>query len=238
MEKETGVRGGLSVFFPAYNEEENIGDTVEKALLVLKKLGLKDYEVLVVNDGSTDNTAGVVEKFAKKDSHVKLINRTQNGGYGEALKSGLYGARFESIVYTDSDLQFDFSEVTKFLEKSGGADIVAGFRINRSDPPIRILFGWVWTMLANILLGVGVKDVDCGFKLVKRKVIETIPKLESSRGGMISPELLAKAKKYGFKIVEVGVYHYPRQAGRQTGADFKVMIRSFADLLKLWWQLR
>lgn len=229
---------GLSVFFPAYNEEENIEKTVEKALLVLRKLGLRDFEVLVVNDGSIDNTAKIIEKLAKKDSHVKLINRIQNGGYGEALKSGLYGARFENIVYTDSDLQFDFSEVIKFIEKSKKADIVAGFRINRSDPPLRILVGWVWTMLANVLLGVGVKDVDCGFKLVKKRVIDTIPQLESSRGGMISPELLAKAKKSGFKVVEVGVYHYPRQAGRQTGADFKVMIRSFADLLKLWWQLR
>lgn len=228
----------LSVFFPAYNEEGNIEKTVEKALLVLRKLGLKDFEVLVVNDGSTDNTAKIIEKLVKKDSHVKLINRIQNGGYGEALKSGLYGARFENIVYTDSDLQFDFSEVTKFIEKSKKADIVAGFRIDRSDPPLRILFGWVWTMLANVLLGVGVKDVDCGFKLVKKRVIDTIPQLESSRGGMISPELLAKAKKSGFKIVEVGVYHHPRQAGRQTGADLKVMLRSFADLLRLWWQLR
>ncbi|KKS64270.1 hypothetical protein A3A14_00805 [Candidatus Daviesbacteria bacterium RIFCSPLOWO2_01_FULL_43_38] len=228
----------LSVFFPAYNEEENIRVMVEKALLVLKTLKLNDYEVMVVNDGSTDGTAKVVEGLAKRDRHVRLINRTQNGGYGEALKCGLYGARFENIVYTDSDLQFDFSEVTKFLEKSEKADIVVGFRINRSDPPVRIIIGWVWTMLANALLGVGVKDVDCGFKLVKKKVIETIPKLESSRGGMISPELLAKAKKYGFKIIEVGVYHHPRQAGRQTGADLQVMIRSFADLLKLWWQLR
>lgn len=233
-----GASGGLSVFFPAYNEEENIENTVEKALLVLKKLGLKDYEVLVVNDGSTDNTAKVVEELVKKESHVKLINRVKNGGYGEALKSGLYSAKFENIVYTDSDLQFDFSEVTKFLDKVKQADIVAGFRINRSDPPVRILFGWVWTMLANILLEIGVKDVDCGFKLVKKKVIDTISQLESSRGGMISPELLAKAKKYGFKIMEVGVYHYPRQAGRQTGADLKVMLRSFTDLLKLWWQLK
>lgn len=229
---------GLSVFFPAYNEEGNIEKTVEKAFLVLRKLGLKDFEVLVVNDGSTDNTAKIIEKLAKKDSHVKLINHIQNGGYGEALKSGLYGARFENIVYTDSDLQFDFSEVTKFIEKSKKADIVAGFRINRSDPPVRIIIGWVWTMLANVLLGIGVKDVDCGFKLVKKRVIDTIPQLESSRGGMISPELLAKAKKSGFKVVEVGVYHHPRQAGRQTGADPKVMLRSFADLLRLWWQLR
>ncbi len=228
----------LSVFFPAYNEEGNIKNTVEKAILVLETLNLKSYEVMVINDGSSDNTAKVVEKLMQSDNHIRLINRVQNGGYGEALKSGLYSAKYENIVYTDADLQFDFSEVTKFLERSEKADIVVGFRINRSDPFVRVLIGCIWTMLANVLLGVGVKDVDCGFKLVKKKVIETIPQLESSRGGMISPELLAKAKKSGFKIMEVGVYHHPRQAGRQTGADIKVMLRSFADLLKLWWQIR
>lgn len=226
--------GELSVFFPAYNEEENIKNTVERALAVLKTLDLRDYEVLVVNDGSSDGTAKVVEGLARKDKHIKLINRTQNGGYGEALKSGLYNAKFENIVYTDSDLQFDFAEVTKFLEKAGKADIVAGYRINRSDPPVRVLMGWVWTMLANLLLGIGVRDVDCAFKLVKREVLEQIPRLESGRGGMISPELLAKAKARGFKITEVGVSHFPRQAGRQTGADIKVMFRSFVDLFRLW----
>jgi len=228
----------LSVFFPAYNEEENIKSTVEKAISVLETLNLKSYEVMVVNDGSTDGTAREVESLEKKDKHVRLINRAQNGGYGEALKDGLYNAKYDYIVFTDSDGQFDFSEVKKFIDKADKADIVAGYRINRSDPPIRVLMGWVWTMLANLLLGIGVRDVDCAFKLVKKKVLEQIPHLESGRGGMISPELLAKAKVQGFTITEVGVNHFPRQAGRQTGADIKVMLRSFIDLFRLWRNIR
>lgn len=228
----------LSVFFPAYNEEKNIASTVEKALLVLKDLKLKNYEVMVVNDGSKDNTAKVVEGLVKKDKHVRLINHEQNGGYGEALKTGFYSAKYPWITVTDSDGQFDFADIKKLLEKTDQAEVVWGYRIDRNDPPLRIVMGLLWTLLSNIILGIRIKDVDCAFKLVKKEVIETIPKLQSTRGGMISPELLAKAKKSGFKMAEVGVCHYPRKEGQQTGASFKVMVRSFVDLFKLAWKIR
>jgi len=103
---------------------------------------------------------------------------------------------------------------------------------------MRKIFGFGWTFLSRLLLDVGVRDVDCAFKLVKKKVIDTIPKLQSTRGGMISPELLGRAKKAGFKIVEVGVHHYPRKEGKQTGANLKVIFKSFMDLGKLWWQIK
>jgi len=115
---------------------------------------------------------------------------------------------------------------------------VAGYRIDRRDSPVRKLFGFGWTFLANLLLGIGVRDVDCGFKLIRKKVIENIPALQSARGGMISPELLGRARKAGFKIAEVGVHHYPRKEGKQTGANLKVIFKSFVDLGKLWWQLK
>lgn len=228
----------LSVFFPAFNEEKNIKNTVEQSLLVLKNLKLQDYEVIVVNDGSKDQTAEIVEKIIQKDKHVHLINHQQNGGYGEALKTGFYSARYSWIVCTDSDGQFDFAEVEKLLGKTDKAEVVIGYRMNRNDPPMRVIMGWLWTFLSNIILGIGVKDVDCAFKLVKKEVIATIPRLQSTRGGMISPEILAKAKREGFKIEEVGVHHYPRTKGKQTGADLRVMVRSFIDLFKLWWQIR
>lgn len=228
----------LSVFFPAYNEEKNIPNTVEKAVEVIKKLGLKDYEIIVINDGSKDRTAEVTAELQKGNSHIRLINHESNKGYGEAIKTGLYNARFPWIVYTDSDGQLDFAEVTKFLEKADGVDMVVGYRIDRQDPAIRRLFGWGWTLLSNILLGIGVRDVDCAFKLIKKEIVEKIPHLESSRGGMISPELLAKVKKMGFKVEEVGVHHYPRQAGNPTGADVKVILKSFIDLGRLWWKIR
>lgn len=227
----------LSVFFPAYNEEPNIGATVSKAAAFLPKVA-RTWEIIVVNDGSKDKTGEIVKNLAGKDKRIRLITHSPNRGYGEALKSGLYRAKYDLIAFTDADGQFDITELAKLVAKIGKADLVAGYRIERQDPFVRKLFGWGWTKLANLLLGINVRDVDCGFKLLKKEIIKKIPRLESVRGGMISPELLAKAKKSGFKIAEVGVHHYPRAKGKQTGADIKVIFRSFADLGKLWWQLK
>ena len=228
---------GLSLFFPAYNEEGNIKNTVEKAIPVLKNVASK-YELLIVDDGSKDKTGEIADKLAEEYSFIRVVHHHPNQGYGAALKSGFYNSKQEWIVFTDSDGQFDFSEVTRLIEKSGEADIVAGYRINRQDPLMRKIFGFGWTFLSRLLLDVGVRDVDCAFKLVKKKVIDTIPKLQSTRGGMISPELLGRARKAGFKIVEVGVHHYPRKEGKQTGANLKVIFKSFVDLGKLWWQVK
>ncbi len=227
----------LSVFFPAYNEEANLENTVEKAILVLKNVAEK-FELLIVNDGSKDNTGKVAEKLAKKYAFIKVITHNPNQGYGAALRSGFYNSQYKWIVFTDSDGQFDFSEVDRLIEKSAGADMVVGYRINRQDSLIRKIFGWGWTLLANLLLGLKVKDIDCAFKLTKKEVIDKISKLQSSRGAMISPELVGKARKAGFKIAEVGVHHYPRKEGKQTGANFRVIFKSFVDLGKLWWQIK
>jgi glycosyltransferase involved in cell wall biosynthesis len=227
----------LSVFFPAFNEASNIERTVSSAVTVLEKLGI-NYEIIVVDDGSPDQTGAIADQLSSNNPKIRVIHHPKNLGYGEALRSGFYNAKYEWIVFTDSDGQFDFSEITKFLELADTADLVIGFRMNRQDPPMRKLNAWGWKMINRILMGTNVRDLDCAFKLVKKEVIEKIPKLESTRGGMISPELLSKAKKAGFKIVEVGVHHYPRGGGSPTGASVKVIIVSFVDLFKLWWKLR
>lgn len=226
----------ISVFFPFYNEEANISDTVTKAKEVLEKIADK-WEILMINDGSGDNTLKIAKILAKDDKRLRVINHETNKGYGEALKSGFYNAKYAWITTIDGDGQFDFSEITKLWGKTDKADVVIGYRIERQDPLIRKCFGLGWTALANILLGINVRDVDCSFKLVKKDVIEKISRLESTRGGMISPELLARARKAGFKIDQVGVHHYSRNVGHQTGADIKVVVKSFVDLLKLWHQL-
>lgn len=222
----------LSVFFPAYNEAENLPTTVEKAVNVLKKLDLK-WEIVIIDDGSKDNTLEVAEKLASKDKNIRVIHQ-KNGGYGMALRAGFYNAKNDWIAYTDSDGQFDFSEVTKFIEKANeGADLVWGYRIKRSDPIFRLFFAKGWKLCLFIFFGLTLRDIDCGFKMVAKKVIETIPPLESTRGGMINAELAIKARKFGFKIAQVGVHHYPRLAGMPTGANFKVIVQSFVDLVKL-----
>lgn len=222
----------ISVFFPAYNEEANIEATVRKAKGVIPNIA-KTWEIIIVNDGSCDRTLSIANRLAKEDKRIRVVSHTKNRGYGEALKTGFYSASYAWIATTDADGQFDFSEITKLIAKSKTNQVIIGYRIDRKDSLLRKVNGWGWTFLANILFGFRVRDVDCSFKLVKKAVLERIPHLESTRGGMISPELLAKAKKAGFKISEVGVHHYPRLAGKQSGATLRVIVRSFIDLFRL-----
>lgn len=227
----------LSVFFPLFNEEGNVENTVRKATGILESLKI-EYEIILINDGSKDHTAAVIKKLAQDNPKVRVINHPTNLGYGEALKSGFYNARYDTIVYTDGDGQFDFSEVSKFLEKIDEYDLIIGYRIKRQDPLFRILFKEGWKLSVFAFFRLTLKDVDCGFKMVKRSVLEKIPHLESQRGAMINAELVIKAKKAGFKIGQVGVNHYPRLAGKPTGASVKVIVKSYLDLVKLWWELK
>lgn len=227
----------LTVFFPAYNEEKNIAPTVENAIEVIKDLKVREFEIIVIDDGSKDRTGVVADKLAKKYNKVRVIHKT-NGGYGTALCAGFYNAKYEWVVYTDSDGQFDFSEIYKFISKTNEADVIWGYRIKRKDPFYRIIFAKGWALSVFLFFGMLLKDVDCGFKMVNKKVLEKIPKLKSSRGGMVNAELAIKANKYGFKISQVGVTHYPRLNGHPTGASLRVIIQSYIDLFKLRWELR
>lgn len=227
----------LSLFFPVYNEEANLKNTVDEAIPILKKVADK-FELIIVNDGSRDKTGEIAKQLAQMYPFIRIVTHSSNQGYGMALRSGFYGSKYNWIATIDADGQFDFSEISKLIEKTKNADVIIGYRINRQDSTIRVLFGRGWTFLADLLLGIKVRDVDCSFKLIKKKVIEKISKLQSTRGGMISPELLGKAGKAGFLITEVGVHHYPRKEGKQTGANLKVIFKSFIDLGKLWWQIK
>lgn len=227
----------LSVFFPCINEEGNIENNVKKAEEVLKRLNFQ-YEIIIIDDGSTDRTGAIADRLVKENPKIRVIHHPKNLGYGEALKSGFYNALYETIVYTDGDGQFDFSEVTKFLEKIKDHDLVIGHRIKRQDSFLRRLFGWGWKITLLTIFRLTLKDVDCGFKIISKKVLEKIPYLESSRGAMINAELAIKTKKAGFKITEVGVTHYPRLIGKPTGANLMVILKSYLDLLRLWWKLK
>lgn len=227
----------LSIFFPCINEEGNIENIVKRCEETVKKLKIT-YEIIIIDDGSTDQTGKIADKLASENSHIRVIHHPKNLGYGEALKSGFYNARYETIVYTDGDGQFDFAEVTKFLEKIKDHDLVIGYRIKRQDPFLRRLFGKGWRLTLLAFFHLTLKDVDCGFKMVKRKVLEIIPLLESQRGAMINAELAIKAKKYGFKVTQIGVNHYSRLSGRPTGASMRVIIKSYIELFRLWWKLK
>jgi glycosyltransferase involved in cell wall biosynthesis len=224
----------LSLFFPAYNEEANLENTVEKAIPVLSRVA-KKYEIVIVNDGSKDDTGKIAAKLARKYAFIEVITHNPNRGYGGAIKSGLYASKYKWIVFTDSDGQFDFSEVTKFIEKQEEtkADLVIGYYLKRAVSPTVIFTSKLWELLVFFLFGLKVTDTDCGFKMIKKEVVNKLPKLEAERGPFITSEFLIKAKKAGFKFAEVGVSHYPRAGGKATGRSFKVVLSGLSDLLKL-----
>jgi glycosyltransferase involved in cell wall biosynthesis len=228
----------LSVFFPAYNEEENIQKTVQNAVKVLQKVA-KKWEIIIIDDGSKDKTPQIADNLAAKNKNIRVIHHNPNRGYGASLRSGLYEAKYNWIAFTDSDGQFDLSEISNFIatQKEKNADIVIGYYKKRQVSKSKIITSKMWEYMVFFLFGLKVKDIDCGFKLISKKVPDKIKNLESERGAFISSELLIKARKNKFKIVEIPVTHYPRTAGAGTGRDLNVIITSFKDLFKLWLKL-
>ena len=222
----------LSVFFPVFNEEKNLEKTVLNAVAVLKKFKII-WEILIIDDGSNDKSEQLANKLAQKYSEIKVFHQ-QNGGYGMAVRAGLTKAKCEWIVYTDADGQFDFSEIANFFSVCHRTDAIWGYRLKRQDPFYRLLFSYFWGISVRLLTGINLKDINCGFKMFKKSAIEKIGPLKSTRGAMINPELALKLKKSGFKILEVGVNHYPRLFGRPTGAGLKVIFQSYLELFQLW----
>lgn len=225
----------LSVFFPCYNEEKNIATTVAKAIPVIRQITSK-WEIIIVDDGSTDNTPHVASQIKHHyGSNIRIITHHPNRGYGAAFKSGFYNAKYQWIAFTDADGQFDFTDIKNLIkaQQKYNSDLVIGYYLNRQVPIFRIWGSFVWQLAVFLLFGLKVKDIDCGFKLVRKKVIDTIPPLEAERGPFITSEFLIKAKNSGFKISEVGVHHFERRFGSATGAQLKVILAGLSDLIKL-----
>jgi glycosyltransferase involved in cell wall biosynthesis len=220
----------ITVFFPCYNEQENVARVARQAVEVLKGLRA-DYEVIIVDDGSTDETGHRADRLAAEQAHVRVIHHPRNLGYGAALQSGFRAATREFIFYTDGDAQFDLREMPALLPLMREYDIVSCYRMNRQDNVIRRLNGWLWTKFTCMLFSLHLRDIDCAFKLYKRAVFDDM-KLEST-GALISTEVLARAVRKGCRIAERGVHHYPRTAGRPTGGSLRVIFRAFKEVLKL-----
>ncbi len=221
----------LSVFFPAYNEEANVENMVRLSQRILPEVAEK-WEIIPVNDGSKDKTGEIIDRLAKEDPNVRPVHHEKNQGYGGAVISGYNASRYDFVFFTDGDLQFDLREITLLIDKIDEGDLILGYRKNRRDPAMRKLNAFMWGTLVKFLFGFQVRDVDCAFKIMKRRVIDKVHL--SAGGAMVSTELLARSNKAGFRFVEVGVTHYPRVAGTQTGANLKVILRAFKELFKLY----
>lgn len=226
---------GISVFFPAYNDAGTIGSLVLAALHVLKEL-TDDYEVIVVNDGSTDYTAEVLDDLAAQNERVKIVHHQRNRGYGGALRTGFETASKELVFYTDGDAQYDPHELRDLYARlEPGVDVVNGFKIARSDPFHRKIIGRVYHHTVKLMFGFKLRDVDCDFRLIRRRVFDVI-ELESD-SGTICLELVKKLQDAGFRFAEVPVHHYHRTYGKSQFFNFARIRRTFVQLLQLWWKL-
>ncbi|MHC4288524.1 MAG: glycosyltransferase family 2 protein [Planctomycetota bacterium] len=225
----------LSVFFPCYNEKGSIGPLTEKALSVAGQI-CEDHEVILIDDGSSDGTAELADRLAEQYPAVHVVHHPSNQGYGAALQSGFRAATKDYVFYTDGDGQFDIAELPKLLPLIQDYDIVSGYRIDRQDNLLRKINAFCWTKLVGFLFDLKLKDIDCAFKLYKRGMFDHIEM--HSTGALIDTEILARAQRKGYTTTQIGVHHFPRTAGQQTGANVKVILRAFKELFKLRKQIR
>jgi glycosyltransferase involved in cell wall biosynthesis len=225
----------LSVFFPAYNDSGTIASLVITALQSASKL-TSNYEIIVVNDGSSDSTAKILDELARIYPQLKIVTHENNRGYGGALRSGFATASKDVVFYTDGDAQYDPSEIAVLWPAlTTGVDVVNGYKISRSDPLHRIIIGRIYHHTVKILFGLHVRDVDCDFRLLRRSIFDRVHLEKDS--GVICLEMMKKIQDAGFTIVEVPVHHYHRAHGQSQFFNFPRLFRTAIDVFKLWYAL-
>ncbi|MCX6356579.1 MAG: flippase-like domain-containing protein [Candidatus Aureabacteria bacterium] len=230
----SATRPSITVFFPCFNEEENVEKQTLDVDRVLSKIA-DDYEVVIVNDGSIDRTGEIADRLAAEHPHVRVIHHPHNLGYGIALKTGFLGARKELVFYTDGDNQFDIREISKLLPlMRDNVDMVVGYRMDRQDKPLRKFVSRVYNFIIRMIFRLKVRDIDCAFKLFRRSVFDRI-EIRSQRF-LIDTEILVRAKQAGMTIVETGVTHLPRTAGKSSVSPRDV-IHTLHELSHLWLHL-
>lgn len=226
----------ISLVLPAYNEAENIEPMVTDAVPALEA-NAADWEIVVVDDGSADETAAVTRRVSEHEPRVRLVQHAVNQGFGSAVLTGFTSAKKDWIFYTDADRQFVLAELERFVPHMDSADLIAGYRAPRRDPFLRVFYGKGWSALCTLLFGYTVRDVDCGFKLLRREIVQDLAPRIESRGATFSIEWLVRAKRAGYRFVELPVSHRPRVAGSQTGANMRVIVRAFRELVRFRLQL-
>src|SRR5436190_4857920 len=223
--------GSISIFFPAFNDEQTIGELVRNALAILPMF-TDDYEVLIINDGSTDGTAAVLEHLRKENVHVKPIHHEANRGYGGALQSGFEKATKEFVFYTDGDGQYDVRELARLLPlMKPGVDVVNGYKSKRADSLHRVIIGKMYNRTARLLFRLPIRDVDCDFRLIRREALQHIGEISTS--GAACLEIIRKLKANGAVFAEVEVSHYPRLHGRSQFFTFQSLMRTAYDFCGL-----
>ncbi len=221
----------FSLCMPCFNEGGVIEENLQAACVILPEF-FEEWEVIVVNDGSSDNTAALTSEFTQREPRVRLVNHSQNRGYGSAVTSGMRAADGELIAFTDGDGQFNLLDLPQLITNLSGADLVIGYRHQRADAGIRKFNAWSWNQLIRLVLGVKVKDLDCAFKVFRREVVDQLAM--TAQGACINAEIMVQCFRGGLTVHEVPVAHYPRYHGAPTGANFRVILKAFNELPRLW----
>jgi glycosyltransferase involved in cell wall biosynthesis len=223
--------GSISIFFPAFNDEQTIGELVRNALAILPAF-TDDYEVLVINDGSTDGTAALIDDLGSQVAHVRPIHHEANRGYGGALQTGFQNATKEFVFYTDGDGQYDVRELARLLPlMKPGVDVVNGYKAKRADGLHRIIIGKIYNRTARFLFRLPIRDVDCDFRLIRREALQHIGEISTS--GAACLEMIRKLKANGAVFAEVQVTHYPRLHGHSEFFTFQSLMRTAYDFFGL-----
>nr|MDQ3014059.1 glycosyltransferase family 2 protein [Acidobacteriota bacterium] len=228
-------RPSISAFFPAYNDEGSIAQMVNRTLALLPQFA-DDYEVIVVNDGSSDNTAAILDDLARHQPRVRIIHHPRNRGYGGALRTGFAAATKDLVFYTDGDGQYDVSEMTKLMPlMTKDVDVVNGYKIKRSDSKRRVLLGGLYKRLARMLFHLPIRDVDCDFRLMRRQLIQSIDLTSTS--GVVCTEMVYKLCQASCRFTETPVNHYPRLHGQSQFFTLRRVGKTAWDFFALWMKL-
>lgn len=230
------MKPGVSFFCPAYNDEGNIRNTVESVVSTFNRLSL-DHEIVIVDDGSPDNTGAVADQLALEYDTVRVVHHKTNRGYGGALRTGFREASgFDLLTYTDGDGQYDFSEFELLLNALKDEACVIGYRLNRADGLLRDIQTKVYGLLLRFLFKLRVKDVNCSLKLYSRSALDGI-EIESD-SAFLDGEVLIKLSRNGVQFIEVGVHHHPRLHGEASGSKVSVITGTIRDVFSYWRRCR